>query len=70
MLGNGKQAAQNALGVELYQQVYEFLKYHRRRATDEGAMHAHIKEMVGGNKNLLNHCFNLDGIVFMELMQE
>jgi hypothetical protein len=26
--------------------------------------------MVNGDKKLLTHCFNLDGIVFMEIMKE
>ncbi len=58
----------NALGPELYNKVYEFLKYHRRKGTDEAYMHGEIKKMVNGDKRLLNHCFNLDGIVFMELL--
>jgi hypothetical protein len=40
------------------------------KGTDEAAMHAQLKQMVGGKKILLNHCFNLDGIVFMELLNK
>lgn len=40
----------NALGPDLYNHVYEFLKYHRRKGTDEAVMHAEIKSIVGGNK--------------------
>ena len=54
----------------MYKKVYEFLKFNRRKGTDEGLIHAEIKKMVGGDKRLMNHCFNLDGIVFMELMRE
>lgn len=67
-MGNQKQIIANALGSDLYNKVYEFLKYHRRRGTDESVMHAEIKKMVYGDRKLLNHCFNLDGIVFMELL--
>lgn len=69
VLGNNKSIIMSALGEDLFNRVYEFLKYHRRRGTDEAQMHSEIKQMVGGNRVLMNHCFNLDGIVFMEIMQ-
>ena len=31
-------------------------------------MHAEVKRMVGGDKRLMNACFNLDVIVFKELL--
>lgn len=60
----------NALGPELFNHVYDFLRYHRAKKTDEALMHADIKNMVGGDKRLMNVCFNLDLIVYMELMQQ
>jgi hypothetical protein len=60
----------NALGEDLYRRVYEFLKFNRRKETDEYIIHSEIKRMVNGDKKLLTHCFNLDGIVFMEIMKE
>ena len=68
LMGNNKLVIMGALGKDLYNHVYEFLKYHRRKGTDERYMHEEIKKMVGGNKVMLNHCFNLDGIIFMELL--
>lgn len=68
-MGNSKLVIMKALGKDLFDCVYEFLKYHRRKGTDEAIMHREIKNMVGGNRALMNHCFNLDGIVFMELIQ-
>lgn len=59
----------HALGEDLFNQVYEFLKYHRRKGTAEGIMYNELREMVGGNRVIMNHIFNLDGIVFMEQMQ-
>lgn len=47
---------QNALGPELYNHVYEFLKYHRRKGTDEAVMISELKYMVGGNRVLMSHC--------------
>jgi hypothetical protein len=54
----------------MYKKVYEFLKFNRRKGTDEALIHQEIKRMVGGDKKLMNHCFNLDGIIFMELLRE
>jgi hypothetical protein len=65
--GNQRLQIKNALGDELYMMAYEFIKYHRRKGTDEAVMHAELKKMVGGDKRLMNFCFNLDGIVFLEL---
>lgn len=33
-------------------------------------MLAEVKKMVNGDKKLMSLCFNLDGIVFMELLQK
>jgi hypothetical protein len=70
LVGNNKLGIQAALGEALFRQVYEFLKFSRRKGTDEALIHAEIKRMVGGDRRLLNFCFNLDGIVFMELLKE
>lgn len=69
LLGNNKAIIQSALGNELYSYVYEFLKYHRRKGTDEASMIGELKQMVGGNRVLMSHCQNLDGIVYMEMMK-
>lgn len=61
---------QNALGRDLYQKVYEFLKFNRRKGTDEALITGKIKEMVGGDRAMMSHCFVLDGIVFMEILKE
>lgn len=31
-------------------------------------MYDDLKRMVGGDKKLMTQCFNLDGIIFMELL--
>lgn len=69
-MGNNKLIIKNALGDELYNNVYEFLKYHRKRETDEAQMIGELKYMVGGNRVLMTHCQNLDGIVYMEMMKQ
>ena len=59
------------LGPDLYNRVYEFLKTNRSGAgiPNEEMMHGEIKKMVSGDKRLMTICFNLDGIVFMEILQ-
>jgi hypothetical protein len=69
LVGNNKLVIMNALGSDLYNRVYEFLKYHRNKGTDEASMISELKNMVGGNRVLMSHCQNLDGIVFMELLK-
>ena len=68
MVSAQKAQIRECLGEGMYGQVYEFLKYHRRKGTDEQYMHGEIKKMVGGDRKKMNYCFNLDGIVFMELL--
>lgn len=57
LVGNNKQAIINGLGHDLFSHVYEFLKYHRRRGTDEKIMHEEIRNMVRGDKTLMTLCF-------------
>ena len=35
MVGNNKMRIKEALGESLFNDVYDFLKYHRRKGTDE-----------------------------------
>ncbi len=57
-----------ALGPELYQKIYEFLKYNRRKGTNEEYMHSKIIEIVHGDRRLLSLCFELDTVVYQELL--
>ena len=69
LVGDGKKIIEEHLGTALFNKVYEFLKYHRQKGTDEAKMYAQLKLMVGNNKMYMNHCFKLDGIVFMEILR-
>jgi len=69
LVGNNKQIIMSALGEELYNNVYEFLKFHRRKGSDEAWIISELKYMVGGNRVLMSHCQNLDMIVYMEMMK-
>lgn len=63
-MGNKKFELQSKMGEDLYQRVYEFIKFNRRKGTDEQLMLAKVKEMVGGDKKTMSLCFELDGLVF------
>ena len=53
-----KDQIKNKLGPKLFQSVYEFLWFHRSQTNlDEGMMHEELKEMVNGNKFLMNAIF-------------
>jgi len=49
--------------------VYEFLKFHRAKGTDEAIMIQELKRIVGGDRVKMSHCQNLDGIVYMEMIK-
>lgn len=50
LVGNNKLQIMKALGEDLYRQVYEFLKFNRRKGTDEALVHQEIKRMVNGDR--------------------
>jgi hypothetical protein len=59
------------LGDKNYTITYAFLRKHRSAGTDDQLIHKGIKEIVGHDKKALqNLCFQLDQIVFMELMRD
>ncbi len=60
----------NVLGKELFETVYAFLKHHRMKETEERVMHEELKKMVSGNKQKLSAIFQLDGLVFMEILNK
>lgn len=69
MMSKQKLGIMNALGPDLYHKVYSFMVRQRACADlNEQAMYDQLKVMVGGDKRLMSQCFNLDGIIFMELL--
>ena len=69
-MGNKKFDIRNKMGEDLFQRIYEFIKFNRRKGTDEALMHDKIKDMVNGDKRMLSLCFELDGLVFIEILNE
>jgi hypothetical protein len=66
-----KMRIKEQLGENNYAITYAFLMKHRNAGTDDALIHKGIKEIVGHDKKQLQGlCFQLDQIVFMELMRE
>ena len=69
MVTQQKLKLMNQMGPELYHRVYTFMVIQRSNAsTNEKEMFEELKRMVGGDKRLLSLCFNLDGIIFQEIL--
>lgn len=58
------------LGPQLFKSAYEYIKFSRLKNADEQVMQQELKRLVKGEKKLYDLCFQLDGIVFLELMKE
>ena len=53
MIGNNKQIIKEALGDQLYQSVYEVIRYHRKKGTAEKDVYKEIGYMVNNNRELM-----------------
>ena len=56
------------MGIETYHKVHKIITENRRLGTEELAIQAEIKEAVGKNRQLQQLCFQLDQLIFMELL--
>eukprot|EP00347_Sterkiella_histriomuscorum_P014193 403361812 len=70
LVGNKKQYIMNGLGQDVYQRMYEFLKFNRRKGTNEEDLYRNIRQMLNNDRRMLTLVFELDGLVFMELQNE
>lgn len=66
---NNKTQIKQALGVELYEKVYSFLKEERRKETDDRKIQQRLRKMLPKDKRMLSKCSDLDQIVVMELLR-
>lgn len=57
------------IGEQQFTEIYEFLKYHRQKQTDEDQVQQEIKYMTNGNRALMASAFQIDCIIFKELLQ-
>lgn len=70
MVNQQKLKLMQQLGPDLYQMIYNFMVAQRSNSsTNEQAMYDELKRMVGGDKKQLGLCFQLDGIIFQEILQ-
>ena len=61
----------NKLGPKKYDELYQFLMYHRSQgASDDDMLYEELKERVNYNKYLMTLVFQLDGIVNRELISQ
>lgn len=67
---NSKSLIESALGTELYTKVYKFLRSERLSGTEDPKIHKQLRKMIpSGNNKMLSKCFDLDQIVFMEILK-
>lgn len=67
---NSKSLIEGALGTELYTKVYKFLRTERENGTEDPKIHKQLRKMIpSGNNKMLSKCFDLDQIVFMEILK-
>ena len=67
-MATAKALIRQKLGAALYDEIYQFLVYHRSQGeTDEESLFEEIKYRVGDSKKL-QEVFKLDGIVFREIV--
>jgi hypothetical protein len=64
---NQKNEIVSMIGQDKFDQIYEFLKYHRQKQTEEDRVQQEIKFMTNGDKTLMNHAFQIDCLIFKEL---
>jgi len=53
MIGNNKYLIKEALGEQVYDSVYEIIRYHRKRGTAEKDVYKEIGYMVNSNRELM-----------------
>lgn len=59
----------NKLGPKMFSEIYSLLMHYRSKDnTDEGEMYEQVKKMIGANKYLMTVIFQLDGLVFREIL--
>lgn len=58
------------LGEELYEKVYSILKRERKNGTEDRVIHKKLRKIVPhSNGKMISKCFDLDQIVFMEILR-
>jgi hypothetical protein len=53
------------VGEKMFQEVYDYLSYHRRKKTPESKIQKHLRDNY--DKGVLSVIFDVDQLVFMEL---
>ena len=70
-LSKNKLQIMQCLGEDLYYQVYELLRTERKKETTDKDVYRKLKKIIpAGNKEVTSKCFELDQIVFMDILKE
>lgn len=68
---NLKNKIKHNMGSETYNDVYALIRYFRSQPNaDEKLMYDEIKHRLNNNKFLISQAFQLDGMVFREILAE
>lgn len=70
MYNNKKNQIEGVLGSKVYSKVYKFLINERKENTPDSQIYKKLRKMIGSdNQKALKVCFDLDQIVFYEIMK-
>lgn len=65
MLAGKKQNLMDSMGEELFNEIYQYIAYHKKRDTDQKKIMNYLVSNYG--KNLKNAFFGVEELVFLEL---
>ena len=66
---NNQKMIKEMLGTVMYEEVYEYLLDARGAGQEDATIQKQLRSLVGERKKLMNACFQLDMIVFHDLMR-
>ena len=66
---NNQKMIKEMLGTVMYDEVYEYLMGARGAGQEDGAIQKGLRSIVGERRKLMNACFQLDMIVFHDLIR-
>ena len=62
-----KEELKSLIGEHQFNEIYELLKYHRQKDTDEEEVQSQIKYMTNNNKQLKSIAFQIDCLIVKEM---
>ena len=56
------------MGPELFDYIYQYLQSNRRLGTDDVIIQKELKRLAGKNKDKMDAFFQLDQVIYMEII--